>query len=145
MIKVIPLKASHVQALKQQGSLTYLTDRVTDDKLLLLEQQPYSFTVLGSSGEILACAGIIEFWEGRGEAWAFFAKSIGAQFLQVHRAVKRFIDAVPMIRIEATVDYDFLAGHKWIRLLGFELECRRMEKYGVGGRDASRYVILRDN
>jgi len=75
-------------------------------------------------------------------AWAFIGDIGPSTFLQVHRAVKQFLDECYVDRIEMTVDCDFPQGHRWARLLGFEMEAERMRRYTPDGRDCALYARL---
>lgn len=141
-MEVVKLEASHVEwLLKQkatQGFGTFWTKQHTER----LEKDRYAYT--GIEGDrILFCAGVVEYWPGRGEAWAILDQALKTDFLKVHNAVKRFLDICPLKRIEATVDFEFEAGHRWVELLGFRLEAERMQSYRMDGGDASLYARVR--
>lgn len=142
MIRVVKLQANHVIELKDAGALSYLAEKVDLSKLKALEKTE-AFTVLDGDRNALACGGVIEYWEGRAEAWAFFRPALGSLFIPIHKAVKRYFDLCPIRRIEAVVDCDFPRGHRWIKSLGFELETERMKFYQYDGRDSARYVRIK--
>lgn len=146
MIEIVSLVAEHVIQLKDRGALHYLSDYVNPDRLIALEQMPHSFSALAPpDGRVVACAGVIQQgWPGRAEAWAFFDPNIGKHFISVHRAVNRFFEATEIRRIEAVVDRDFEAGHRWIKMLGFQLEAEKLRKYTVDGRDVSLYSRVKE-
>lgn len=140
---IVPLKVEHLETLRAMGALSYLSG-VSLEQFKVLEQQAFAYTVLGKSNEVYACCGIIEFWPGRAEAWAFLATNLGAKMIVVHRAVKKFFrEGHGVKRIEANVDTSSLNAHRWVKALGFELECFRMVAYHPDGTDASRYVLIR--
>lgn len=144
MIQVVPLKASHVKYLAESGALTYLTDYVRDENLALLEKERHAFTALDEEGLPVACAGVIFSWPGRAEAWAFFDPFRSRRhFLQIHRLVLSFLETADITRIEATVDINFAEGHRWIKLLGFQMEAPVLRRYTVDGRDVSLYSRLK--
>lgn len=142
MISRVPLKIEHVIQLKEIGALTYLTNHVDTEKLKVLVNQPHSFAAVDGE-EVLACLGVIEYWKGRGEAWAFFRQNIGARFVSIHRQVVSFLDSVDVRRIEACVEVDFERGHRWIKQLGFVMECPLMPFYQINGQSSSRYVRIK--
>lgn len=143
MIEVVSLKASHIVALRDVGALTYLSDLVTPESLSSIETLPQAFTML-DDGIPIACAGLIEIWKGRAEAWAFFDPRIGpSRFLAVHRSVLRFFDLAQYRRIEAVVDCGFEPGHRWVKMLGFKMEAERMTKYTVVGGDVVLYARIK--
>lgn len=73
-------------------------------------------------GKIVICAGVVNLWEGRGSAWALLAGDAGKCMRQVHRAVEEFLDGCGINRVEAYVAPDFMPGHRWAKMLGFEHE-----------------------
>lgn len=94
-------------------------------------------------GRVVACAGVRELWQGRGEAWALIAKDIGAKGMhETHYAVKRYLDESAMRRIEAACDAAFLQAHRWLYLLGFKYE-GPLESYTPDGRDCLRFARVR--
>tara|TARA_R110000803_G_scaffold58798_5_gene117050 strand:+ start:182 stop:601 length:420 start_codon:yes stop_codon:yes gene_type:complete len=132
----VPFEAGHLHQLKLQPAQAYLSSAVTEEELGL-EQHPSHTAMRGS--EVLGCAGVIEQWEGRGTAWALIGETGPKDFITIHRAVKRFLDVCYFKRIELTVDCDFPAGHRWAKMLGFDMECERMVAYGPKEKDASLY------
>lgn len=139
MIKVVPLKVAHVEFLKTVGALTYLTDYIEPEALKALENSKYAFTGLNEAGVPLGCAGLVQYWDGRAEAWAFFNPNCRKYFLEIHKAVSKFLNSCSTRRIEATVDINFVAGHRWVKLLGFEMEGPRLRRYTIDGRDVVLY------
>jgi hypothetical protein len=91
---------------------------------------------------VIACGGVIEQWPGRGVSWAFLNTKMGAKMVACHRLVKRYFDICPIKRVEATVKVNFVAGHRWVRMLGFKLETPIMKSYGPNGEDHSMYIRL---
>lgn len=94
-------------------------------------------------GRIVMCGGITRMWEGRGEAWALIARDVGPSGMHsIHYAVKRYLGAATLRRIEAACDASFLQAHRWLVLLGFKYE-GKMEKYTPDGRDCLRFAMVR--
>jgi hypothetical protein len=91
---------------------------------------------------ILAIAGLMPQWENRATAWALIAESAGTHFKAIHSAVAAFLDTAPFRRIEATVDVGFIEGHRWIKMLGFELE-GYMRAYRPDGADMLLYARVK--
>lgn len=144
MVQVVPLKAAHVKYLAESGALTYLTDYVRDENLALLEKEKFAFTALDEEGLPVACGGVIFSWPGRAEAWAFFDPFRSQRhFLAIHRLVVRFLETTDITRIEATVDVNFAEGHRWIQLLGFQMEAQLLRRYTVDGRNVSLYSRIK--
>lgn len=143
MIEVVKISAAHVSKLKDKGALTYLADYVTPERLVAMEKMPEAFTAL-HEGDPIACGGLIEIWPGRAEAWAFFDPKAGKCFTALHRIALRLLEIACHRRIEATVDLDFPAGHKWIKMLGFKKEAERLKSYTVDGRDSALYARIKE-
>ena len=77
-------------------------------------------------------------------AWAYISNAAAKErFLSVHRAVSRFLDMCYLQRIEMTVDCEFEEGHRWARMLGFNMEAERMVAYRPDGGDCSLYARVR--
>jgi RimJ/RimL family protein N-acetyltransferase len=93
-------------------------------------------------GQVIAIAGVLPQWENRATAWALIAKSAGEHFKAIHDAVVEFLDRAPFRRIDATVDVGFTQGHRWIKMLGFELE-GYMRAYRPDGADMLLYARVR--
>jgi RimJ/RimL family protein N-acetyltransferase len=109
------------------------------------------FTELASRGlawtaehenQILAIAGVEPQWENRAIAFALIAEAAGAHFKAIHSAVADFLNTAPFRRIEATVDVGFEQGHRWIKMLGFEIE-GYMRAYRPDGADMLLYARIR--
>lgn len=91
-------------------------------------------------GQVIACAGVAEVWQGRALAWALVGEAAGRNMVALHRAVAGFLMQAPYRRIEATVDAGFDAAHRWIKLLGFQCETPDgMRQYNPNGGDAFLY------
>jgi hypothetical protein len=76
------------------------------------------------NGRIVCCAGLVNLWEGRASAWALLSADSGRCMISIHRAVAEFFDGCGIERVEAYVVPDFMPGHRWARMLGFEHEGR---------------------
>jgi hypothetical protein len=92
-------------------------------------------------GVPIACAGLVEIWQGRAYAWALLAEGAGRYLLPVTREIRSRLDASGFARVEMAVDAGFIAGCRWAELLGFKLETPEpMRKYLPNGRDAYLYA-----
>lgn len=91
---------------------------------------------------ILAIAGVEPQWENRAIAFALISGSAGPYFRAIHSAVHDFLNRTPYRRIEATVDVGFEQGHRWIKMLGFEIE-GYMRAYRPDGADMLLYARIR--
>jgi hypothetical protein len=120
-----------------QGAQDYVSSWVTPAIKAELAQG-MSFSAIDGD-EVLACAGVLEFWPGRATAWAILSGRCGSRFRPIHRAVSRFLD-LQSGRIEATADIGFGPGHRWLQMLGFKVETECMKAYMPNGADAAMYV-----
>lgn len=139
-MKITTFKKSDLEGLAEQKATAYLRPHIQTSHFDALEASPYSYSLWSDEGEILGCAGVIEYWNGRGEAWAILRENLGAHMVPMFRAFYAVISRCPVSRIEAVVDHDFWPGHRLVRLLGFETETARMKKYRPNGGDATMYV-----
>ena len=137
--QVVPFKRWHLQWLETDGIAlgggnSYNLDALTLEYL----ERGNSWTGV-CDGRPVACAGFIEQWPGRTIAWAYLNKNSGAHMMFITRKVR---DALSKIkgRIEFAVRCDFDAGHRWARMLGFDVETYVMKAYGPDGEDYSSYV-----
>lgn len=103
-----------------------------------------SFTVCKDE-LILACGGVIHHWNGRGELWIIMSFWLNrSDMLFLHRTVKKFLDdchTSGYARLEASVLQEFAAGHKWLKMLGFEAE-GVMRRYDPAGKDHVSYAKI---
>jgi hypothetical protein len=140
-MEVVPYEAEHMARIKLQEAQQCNIEWMAPQHAYLLEGER-SFTILDGE-EVLFVGGVIDAWKGRGLAWCFLAKDIGRRFLQVHRLVKRYFDMLDMTRIEAQVQMYFEQAHRWMRLLGFELECACARSFFPDGTDAAFYAKVK--
>lgn len=111
--------------------------RIDDSILEQLERQN-SWTGV-EDGDPVVCAGTILQWPGRHTAWAYLNPATGPAMMRATREVGRKILNVKG-RIEFTVRCDFENGHRWAKLLGFEVETPLLKAYGPDGEDHVGYV-----
>ena len=93
-------------------------------------------------GAILGIGGVEPQWENRATAFALLSDDSGPHFRAIHSAVFDFLVRAPYRRIEATVDVGFKEGHRWIKMLGFELE-GYMKAYRPDGADMLLYARVK--
>lgn len=139
---VVRFKAEHYFQLNEQEATSYVNGFMTEKSIKALEGNEHSYSIF-IGGRLIACAGLIQFWNGRAEAWAMIDKDCRKEFMTLHNVVKRFLEVCPVKRVEAVVDHGFEAGHKWVSLLGFKLEAPYMKAYGLKGGDCSLYARVR--
>jgi hypothetical protein len=143
MIEVVKFKAEHLEQLNEQQATAYLLAHVKPEHTAVMENSAYSFTGISEHGRVVVCAGVVELYQGRGEAWAILDANCKREFLSIHNAVKRFLEVSPVRRVEAVVDEEFAPGHRWVQMLGFELEAPRMRAYRPGGENCALYARVR--
>lgn len=143
MIEVKKLEVKDLQKLASQKPQLGIDALLETDRAKAIESDPYSYTIM-SGEKVLLCGGVTQYWPNRAEAWAIMDEGSTSEFIQVHRAVKKFLDSCTIKRIEAAVDVDFEAGHRWAELLGFELEAECLKAYLPNGRDCSLYARVRE-
>jgi hypothetical protein len=142
MLKVVPFEAWHMHALRLQAAQELFPSQVEPGHAHELERLGNAYTAI-DGGDVLACAGLIEQWQGRAIAWALLAGDIGPhRFLRVSRGVMRALCTAPFHRIEAAVDCEFPQAIRWVHDLGFELE-GKMRAFGVDKRDHYLYARVR--
>lgn len=139
-MEIVPFKADHLKTLLDAGADPFLGLRVTEERIKSLENGLNTFTGISDSGKILICGGVIPFHQFRGEAWAVIDQNSKEDFVSIFNAAKTVLNACHLKRVEAFIAYDFDAGHRWINLLGFELEVPRLKHYRPDGTDSSLYV-----
>lgn len=127
--------------LMQQESTMVIQNYMTRAHAEQIEKGGRAFTFLDKETKhIAASAGVIQYWPGRGEAWAVLDKTSREKFLAMHNCVKRYLDICDLNRVEATVAIDYPEGHRWMKLLGFEVEAPIMKAYRPDGKDCVLYA-----
>jgi RimJ/RimL family protein N-acetyltransferase len=138
MIEVKRFEANHVQRLIDERGLMELTPLLKAEHLKNLEGSVFAYSLFHND-KILASGGVMELWPGRAEAWAFVGKGVAKHAVSIVKIAREALDTSSVSRIEATVDCNFIQGHKFLIALGFNIECHRMRSYYMDGRDASLY------
>ena len=138
MIEIVEFKPEHFAEIRLQPGQEYLRNFLSFENGSALARNP-SYTGL-EDGVPVACAGYIVNWPGRATAWSFLSEMGPRSFVQVHKAIKKVLDGCYIKRMEMTVLCDHEEGHRWAKLLGFELEAERMEAYDPEGNDHALYA-----
>lgn len=112
------------------------------DYMQLLEQ---NFSLSAWDGHrIVGAAGVITVHPGMGFGWGLLDRRMaGKHMREITAKCKQVMDGMVFKRIETTVDYNFLAGHRWAKMLGFKCEAIRLEKRGFSGADESIYARVK--
>jgi hypothetical protein len=142
MIYVVPFEADDFRRLRVQHDQAWLTKYATVEKLKTLEG-PYSGTLM-KDGKPIACAGALPYWEGRALVWSFLGDDLSvSDLLRIAREAKRFLTGLPFRRLEASVAKDFVKGHQFIRMLGFDMETPLQKCFQIDGSDTVGYVRIK--
>jgi len=135
-------RAEHFEDMRNEKSVMCLLPHITPEHLKNLENAQYSYAGV-RDGKTIFCAGVAEYWNGRAESWAILRSSAKYDLIPITKMVKRFLEVCPIRRIEASIEVDFEEGHRWAKLLGFELEAPRLKSYFPDGRDCALYARVR--
>jgi len=138
--RVIKFKGWHVELLQEAGLSEPGRPKLDVPTLGYMEREN-SWTILANDRPIL-CGGTIKLWEGRYCAWSYLSADSGPHMRKVTRETIRHLNEVEG-RVEMSVRCDFPLGHKWAKMLGFEVETPLMKKYGPSGEDHVGYVRFR--
>lgn len=141
-VRVDKLQPHHLVELIERKAKSYAGPVLTERQVESLAVSAHSHAVFVND-RLMMCAGVQEYWRNRGEAWAVLDPLCRRDFLAIHNVVKRFFDICPITRIEAAVDVDFKPGHRWVKLLGFDLDAKVLKNYLPDGKDVSLYSRVR--
>ncbi|MDP3939806.1 MAG: hypothetical protein Q8R92_16940 [Deltaproteobacteria bacterium] len=142
MFYVVPFEAEHYGQMEIQPAQERMRQLVAAADLKSLEG-PYAVTLM-DDGKPLICAGALLYWKDRALVWSFLSSRVGRRNMAVvHREAMRFLDALPIRRLEASVDVGFEQGHRWMKMLGFEVEAPLQRRFQVDGTDCVGYVRIR--
>lgn len=141
MMYPIPFRAAHVRQMDIQPTQSHVAG-IADDRLEALEGV-YANTLV-EDGKPLSCAGAVPLTEGRAMVWAILSNRVTPQnFKAVFAWSKLWLRSLPFHRLEASVELDFLNGHRMLKALGFYLEVARAKAYSPGRVDSSLYVMVK--
>lgn len=140
MIEVLPFRAEHLETLTPQPEQSAEYATLTPERARASEEIGVGLTVV-ADGKTVACAVVMEMAPGRGGVWALVGADAGPHMVTVYRAAQRLFEAAAHRRTEALVLTSFAAGHRFMRLLGFELETPNgMRAFGANGESYSLYA-----
>lgn len=143
MITYAPFKAEHAFRLKLQPAQQWMEEYLPKTHWPLLEND-FACTVL-LDGQPILCGGAVPEWNERAIIWALVDERANAKvFRELHTLVKSFLRNLPFRRVEAYVDIDFEAGHRWVKALGFKREDKDgMESFQVNGGTCALYARIK--
>lgn len=138
-LKIVPFRWYHPRsmALREFDLLAYQNIENYEDMLRYYETEPFSFTaILG--GNMVACFGSHEMWDGVTESWLIGSKHLNSVPITLTRMCRRYLDVVArekrLHRMQITVDTQDKVAVRWAIALKFEYE-GLLRKYGPHGSD----------
>lgn len=130
-VDIVPFEAWHLMQLNLQPSQLSLSYTLTmEHGTSLVKAGPCYSAMVGV--EVIACAGVIEFWPGRSQAWALLSDVFPAHVKSVHKAVRDFMRSYKVDRLECVIDPRNENTIRWAEHLGFEYEST-MRRYTPSG------------
>lgn len=136
---IVPLTRPHYASLIAQDHSGRLEKWADEGYMEQAELSVEAFAAINMLGHCVAVGGILEYWKGRAEVWAMIQTTTPGEFLVVHKAAKKMCDKY-WGRLECTVNYDFVEGQRWARMLGFKKETECMRDYFSYGSHATMWV-----
>ena len=143
-MELVKYEPWHLMFILNHPSQALVRKFVKESDAISLQRHEYCFSIL-KNGSPIASIGLMKYWNGRYEAWAFIIPGHRSDFLYIHNCVKQFLKHAPCRRIEMTVEQSYPQGHRWAKLLGFKVECERLESFGPQGGDHKLYVRIRED
>ena len=137
-MKVVPFQAEHFWAMDVQPAQARVRAHATPEEIASLEKHD-AFTALVGDNPVM-CFGWVPVYEHRAIVWALIAASAGPHFVGLTRIAKTVVNGLAFRRLEMEVDCEFEQGHRWAKMLGFELEAERLRGHRMDGGDSSIYA-----
>jgi len=143
MIRIDRMRAEHVAGFRLQPKQAMLAGNLADPAYVAaLVASGNAYTAL-VDGRAVAYGGCLEMWQGRAYMWSLIGEDAGPHMRVLVRAAEGYLKVAPWRRIEAAVASDFRAGHKLVKLLGFEFE-GRMKAFSPDGADHDLYARVKN-
>lgn len=143
MIYMVPFEAEHYGQMGVQPAQGRIKHLASVDDLRSLEGA-YAVTLM-EDGMPALCAGALVYWANRALVWSVISDRVNKDnMLSVHMLAAQFIEGLPFRRLEASVDVGFEQGHRWMKMLGFEVEAPLQRAFQVDGADCVGYVRIKD-
>lgn len=117
---MLPYQPEHFALLQLQKAQHWCLPWMSEDTVAWLAELD-AYTIQHEE-EVIAIAGLWTKWPGSAVAWSYIADAAGPHMTALTRVVLRFLELKAPRRVEAYVDEEFEAGHRWMALLGFERE-----------------------
>lgn len=132
----VPMHPADLLGMDLQPAQRDFAPSITPEYAASMQQGGACWVIRAPSGAAVACGGLFHLWQGRAVAWAFLSPS--APMLEATRFAQKMLGESGIRRVECWVDVDFQAGHRWARMLGFNLE-GRMAGFSPEGHDMDLY------
>src|SRR5688572_9620864 len=139
-VDIVPFEAWHLEWIELQASQLALSSSLTQQYGRSLEVAGPCYSAFAGM-DVIACAGIVEFWPGRAMVWSLLSSQMPSYRKSVHKAVKGFLDGYRVRRLECVVDPRSEAAIRWAIRLGFHVE-HLMEAYTPQGEDQLMFVRI---
>jgi len=137
---VVPFQTWHFWDIKPQASQAYVQQFVTPEGIEALEKHS-SFTCLVDDKPV-CCFGWMELYPTRASIWSYMSEDAARYLVHLTRIAKRLISTLQYKRLEMEVDTDFEQGHRWARMLGFQLEAECLRGFRMDGGDSAIYARI---
>lgn len=120
---IVPFEPAHMADLlpRLNREQTLDPETWTPDFCATLAKTTETYSVLAEDGRVVAVCGGMQLWPERYHLFAFMSRDSGRHMLEITRGTQRYMAALRG-RIEAEVSEGFDAGHKWLRILGFQCD-----------------------
>ena len=138
----VPFEPHHVETLVlqpwQESSYAAMTPELLEDLAL---GPSYS---LINNGVTLGCGGILHKWGSVALCWTWISEMGPKNFIRFHREAVECVETAleHYDRLELYVKAGFTEGHRWAKILGFQLEVPNMKKALQDGSDAALFVRI---
>lgn len=129
MFELRACKPDHVAAVRVQDAQREEHRLAIEHGTLAVVERGLSFAGF-VNGRCVGAAGVVD-----GYAWAALSPEVGPYMVTVTRLAKRVLAVQPYRILRTTVRRDFTAGHRWIKHLGFVLQCRQDDGYDLYVRE----------
>lgn len=139
-VDIVPFEPWHLHGLRLQRSQESLMPLLTDEHGQAIQQAGPCFSAFVGY-DVIACAGIIQLWPGRAQVWSLLSDQLPTYYRTIHRAVKRYVRAYRVRRLECLVDPRHPDAVRWAVHLGFHYEAT-LRAYDMQGNDQAMYVRL---
>lgn len=143
MIRFETFRASHLKFIKPQAAQAEEHAMAMRSEGAYLLENPYTLSAWADY-RCVGAGGLLEIWPHRALAWMILSEGAGAYMMPLVRKVRRGIKASGYKRVELTVVEGNKAGHRFARLVGFQLETPEpMRAYGPTGNAEFMYALVK--